>query len=100
MRVLTWLCLLTVMLAVGFAAFSNDTGYVLISWGKTSVEMSLVLAVFIAVLWVWIIARLVSLELWLRGSSTRLSKRISHKKTADKPLATPAPTKNWTPGSR
>jgi uncharacterized protein HemY len=88
------------MLAVGFAALSNDNGYVLISWGKTSVEMSLVLAIFIAAVWVWIIARLVSLELWLRSSSVALSQRFLHKKPANKALAPAAQSKNWTPRSR
>ncbi len=100
MRALTWLCLIAILLALGFAAFSADPGYVLISWGKTSIEMSLVLAVFIAVVWVWIVARLVSLELWLRSASSRLPKHLSRKKAADKPIVAPATTKNWTPSSR
>lgn len=100
MRVLTWLCVIMILLALGFAAFSKDPGYVLISWGKTSIEMSLVLAVFIAVVWVWIVARLVSLELWLRGASSRMSTRLSRKKSTNKPIVAPATTKNWTPSSR
>lgn len=100
MRTLSWLCLMTVLLALGFAAFSQDPGYVLISWGKTSIEMSLVLAVFIAVIWLWVVARLVSLELWLRSASSRLPKRLSRKKAADKPIVASATTKNWTPSSR
>ena len=100
MRALSWLCLMTILLVLGFAAFSKDPGYVLISWGKTSIELSLVLAVFIAVVWVWIVARLVSLELWLRSASSRLPKRLSRKKAADKPIVAPATTKNWTPSSR
>lgn len=100
MRVLTWLCVIAVMLALGFAAFSHDTGYVLISWGKTSVELSLVLAVAMAATWTWLIARLVSLELWLRRVSPRPVPRISRKKTADKPALVTEPRKNWTPSAR
>lgn len=43
----------------------HDPGYVLVSWGKTSVEMSLVLA---AVLWLgslWLVVQLAAFERWL-----------------------------------
>lgn len=97
MRVLTWLCVFAVVLALGFAAFSLDTGYVLISWGKTSVELSLVLAVIGAAAWTWLIARLVSLELWLRRASPS---RISSKKPSVKPTPEVSPRKNWAPRPR
>lgn len=57
------LLLLALLLAAGLR---QDPGYVLISWGRTSVEMSLMLA---AVFWLgslWLVARLVTLERWLR----------------------------------
>lgn len=54
--------LVLLLLAVGMR---QDPGYVLISWGTTSVEMSLMLA---AVFWLgslWLVAQLVTLERWL-----------------------------------
>lgn len=43
----------------------HDPGYVLVSWGNTSVEMSLVLG---AVLWLgslWLVVQLAAFERWL-----------------------------------
>lgn len=56
------LVLIILLLAV---ALRQDPGYVLISWGTTSVEMSLTLG---ALLWLgslWLVVRLVVLERWL-----------------------------------
>lgn len=100
MRTLTILCLLTLVFALGFAVASQDSGYVLIGWGKTTVEMSLVLAIFMVVTMVWLVARLVSLELWLRRARPRAGKVISRKKAADNPTQAATTTKNWTPRAR
>lgn len=56
------LLILALLLVVGTG---HDPGYVLISWGRTSLEMSLILA---AVLWLgslWLLVRLADLERWL-----------------------------------
>lgn len=53
---------LALLLAVGIR---QDPGYVLISWGRTSIEMSLILA---AMLWLgslWLMVKLVVVERWL-----------------------------------
>lgn len=100
MRLVTWLCVLVVVLTLAVTAMNQDSGYVLISWGNTSLEMSLVLAVLIAVVWVWLVARLVSLELWLRRATPALSTRVSRKKAADARVPAPDNRKNWTPKAR
>lgn len=56
------LMMLALLLAV---ALRQDPGYVLISWGTTSMEMSLTLG---ALLWLgslWLVVKLVVLERWL-----------------------------------
>lgn len=95
---LTGFCVLIILFMLGLAAFSHDTGYVLISWGKTSIEMSLVLAVFIAAVFVWMVARLVSLELWLRGHRVQPKIVQSHKKSSNASVAMATGSKN--PASR
>lgn len=52
------------LLLLGIAV-RHDPGYVLLSWGNTSVEMSLVLG---AVLWLgslWLVVQLAAFERWL-----------------------------------
>lgn len=53
---------LALLLAVGIR---QDPGYVLISWGHTSVEMSLILAGMFWLGSLWLVAQLVTIERWL-----------------------------------
>lgn len=52
---------LMVLLAV---ALRQDPGYVLISWGTTSVEMSLTLAALCWFLSLWLVVQIVLIERW------------------------------------
>jgi HemY protein len=83
----TWLLLLVMLLvscaaAFGWHAMANDPGYVLIKFGQTSVETSLVFAI-IALLIVWgavsLLLRLLRwpLAAWSRRSRRRGRERIS-----------------------
>lgn len=61
-RHLGLICLLLLLALLLIVGLRQDPGYVLVSWGRTSVEMSLVLA---AALWLgslWLVAQLVTLE--------------------------------------
>lgn len=53
---------LVLLLAVGIR---QDPGYVLISWGRTSVEMSLILAAMFWLGSLWLMVKLVVIERWL-----------------------------------
>lgn len=53
---------LALLLAVGIR---QDPGYVLISWGRTSVEMSLILAAMFWLGSLWLMVKLVVIERWL-----------------------------------
>ena len=58
-------CLLLLLVLLLAVALRQDPGYVLVSWGNTSVEMSLILA---AVFWLgslWLVVKLVAFEGWL-----------------------------------
>ncbi|MEK6788908.1 MAG: hypothetical protein AABY68_08165 [Pseudomonadota bacterium] len=52
---------LMVLLAV---ALRQDPGYVLISWGTTSVELSLTLAALCWFLSLWVVVQIVLIERW------------------------------------
>jgi len=53
---------LVVLIAV---ALRQDPGYVLISWGTTSVEMSLTLAALCWFFSLWVVVQIVLIERWL-----------------------------------
>lgn len=55
------LVVLMVLLAV---ALRQDPGYVLVSWGTTSVEMSLTLAALCWFLSLWLVVQIVLIERW------------------------------------
>ncbi len=53
---------LALLLVVGIR---QDPGYVLISWGRSSIEMSLILAAMFWLGSLWLVVRLVVIERWL-----------------------------------
>lgn len=59
---LSLLLLLALLLAAGLR---QDPGYVLVSWGRTSIEMSLMLAALFWLGSLWLMVRLLTLERWL-----------------------------------
>jgi uncharacterized protein HemY len=56
------LVVLIVLLAV---ALRQDPGYVLVSWGTTSVELSLTLAALVWFASLWCVVQLVLIERWI-----------------------------------
>lgn len=60
--VLFSLVVLVVLVAV---ALRQDPGYVLVSWGTTSVELSLTLAALVWFASLWFVVQLVLIERWL-----------------------------------
>ena len=55
---------LTVLAVLIAVALRQDPGYVLISWGTTSVEMSLTLAALCWFLSLWVVVQIVIIERW------------------------------------
>lgn len=55
---------LTVLAVLIAVALRQDPGYVLVSWGTTSVEMSLTLAALFWFLSLWVVVQIVLIERW------------------------------------
>lgn len=63
--------LLIIVILVFAVAIRQDPGYVLINWGNTSVELSLVLAAALWLFSLWFMVRLIAFERWLLRSWRR-----------------------------
>ena len=60
-RLFLWLALILFLAVVA----RRDPGYVLLSWGTTSIEMSLILASVLWLLSLWVVVKLADFERWL-----------------------------------